>query len=162
MSGLANIVVIVAVVALVIVRQVRPRRVKDGRSLWILPAVLLYLALREHGIVDAHHEAVSVGLLAGELLIGVGMGVVWAFTSRIWRDQDGVVWTKGTKATAAAWAGGIALRIGLAAVGAMMGVHQGEGATMLALAGTLLIRTGLVVWRARELEPVGFGATAAP
>lgn len=153
MSGVVDAVLVVAVVALVLVRQLRPQAVTGNRKWWLLPAVLAFLAVRQPGLMDPHHETVSAALLAAELLVGVGMGAVWAFTTRVWRDESGTVWSKGTKATAAAWIGGIALRFGLAGVGALMGVHQGGGATMLALAATLLVRTGGVVWRARELQP---------
>ncbi len=106
MSGLLDAVVILAVVVLVVFRQLRPRRVAGGGRWWILPAALVVLALRGSGVVDPRHEAASIGLLAAEVVIGVGMGAVWAFTTRIWRDDAGVVWMKGTKATAAAWVGG--------------------------------------------------------
>ncbi|MCQ4044819.1 CcdC protein domain-containing protein [Streptantibioticus rubrisoli] len=160
MSGLTDVAVIIAVVVLVLARQLRPRKVADGARWWILPAVLVFLSAKNGGVVDTHHEALSVGLLAAEILVGLGMGAVWAYTTRLWREADGSVWAKGTKATLAAWTGGVLLRIGLAAVAAMLGVHQGGGATMLALAATLLVRTGMVMWRARELEPA-YPATAA-
>ncbi len=162
MSGLLNAVVILAVVALVLARQLKPSRVAEGGRWWIVPAVLVVLAVREHGFLDPHHTAASVGLLAVEILIGAGTGTAWAFTTRIWRDDSGVAWTQGTKATAVAWVGGIALRVGTAVLGAMLGVHQGSGATMLALAATLLIRTGVVVWRANGLEPAAYRMTATP
>jgi hypothetical protein len=161
MSGIADALVAVAIVALVIARQVRPRRVSEGRSWWILPAVLVFLAVRQGGWTDPHHEAASVALLAAELAVGVCMGTVWAFTSRIWRDEAGVAWVKGTKATAAAWIGGILLRVGLAGLGAVIGVHEGGGSIMLALAATLLVRTGVIVWRVGGLDPAAHQATAA-
>ncbi len=151
-AGLTDALVGVAIVGLVLFRQLRPRRVAEGRSWWLLPAILVFLSTRSGGLTDPHHETASVLLLAAEMAIGVAMGTVWAFTTRIWRDESGTAWVKGTKATAAAWIGGIALRIGLAAVGETMGVHQGSGTIMLALAATLLIRTGVVVWRAGNLE----------
>lgn len=161
LSGPTDILVAVAVIALVLVRQVRPRRVSEGRSWWILPAVLVYFGIKQGGVLDAHHRAASAGLLAAELAIGAGMGVVWAFTTRIWRDESGTAWMKGTKATAAAWVAGITLRIGLAALGASMGVHEGEGALMLALAVTLLIRKAIVAWRVSGEAPAALRAGAA-
>ncbi|MCQ4082989.1 DUF1453 family protein [Streptomyces sp. RB6PN25] len=161
MSGLVDAVVIVAVVALVLARQLRPQAISGNRKWWVLPAVLVFVSLRQSGVVDPHHEAASVALLAAEVLVGVGMGAVWAYTTRIWRDDNGTVWSKGTKATAAAWIGAIAIRFGLAGAGMAIGVHQGSGATMLALAATLLVRSGGVVWRARELQPA-YALTAVP
>lgn len=162
MSGLLDALVVVAIVALVLVRQIRARRVAEGRRWWLLPAVLVFLALKEGGLVDRHHEAASVALLAAEIVIGTGMGTVWAFTTRLWRDEAGVAWSKGTKATAVAWTGGILLRVGLGALAVMMGVHEGSGATLLALAATLLIRSGVLVWRANTLESTARPVTAIP
>jgi hypothetical protein len=150
----------VAVVVLVLSRQLRPRRISEGRW-WILPAVLTIVAVKQGGWTDPHHEAASAALLVVELAIGAGMGTAWAFTTRIWRDDQGIAWAKGTKATAAAWIGGIALRVGLSVLGTTMGVHEGSGPLMLALAATLLIRMGVLVWRVRELEAAAPVAKAA-
>ena len=90
-------------------------------------------------------------LLAVELLIGVATGAGWAWTTRIWTEPDGVVWTKSTKASVAVWIVGIALRIGIYAVGAVLGLHQDSSALMCALAATLLVRGGILVWRAQSL-----------
>ncbi|MGW0083768.1 DUF1453 domain-containing protein [Streptomyces sp. NPDC003393] len=154
MSGLVNVLVIVAVAALVIVRQFAARRLDADRRWWVLPAILTFVALREPGIIDAHHRAESIALLAAELLIGLGTGAGWALTTRIWAEPDGTVWTKSTKASAAVWIGGIALRVALFALGAVLGVRQESGALMVALAGTLLVRSGVLVWRTRALTPV--------
>ncbi|AEW96965.1 MULTISPECIES: DUF1453 family protein [Streptomycetaceae] len=153
MSGLVDAVAIVAVVGLVVSRQLKPQKVADADARWwLMPVVLVVLAVRQHGLTDPHHQVLSAVLLAAGVMVGAGMGAAWGFTTRVWAERDGTVWSRGTKATAAAWAGGIVLRGGLAAVGAMLGVHQGSGSIMLALAATLLVRTGVVVWRARELR----------
>ncbi|WP_030171913.1 CcdC protein domain-containing protein [Streptomyces sp. NRRL S-813] len=160
MSGLVNALVIVAVAALVIVRQFAARRLDADRRWWVLPAILAVVALREPGIIDAHHRTESVVLLAAELLIGLGTGAGWAWTTRIWAEPDGTVWTKSTKASAAVWIGGIALRVVLFALGAALGVHQDSGAVMVALAGTLLVRSGLLAWRTRALTSASAPVTA--
>ncbi|MGW5198574.1 DUF1453 domain-containing protein [Streptomyces spiralis] len=160
MSGLVNALVIVAVAALVIVRQFAARRIGADRRWWVLPAILAVVALREPGIIDAHHRTESVVLLAAELLIGLGTGAGWAWTTRIWAEPDGTVWTKSTKASVAVWIGGIALRVALFALGAVLGVHQDSGAVMVALAGTLLVRSGLLAWRARALTSASATVTA--
>ncbi|WP_306189802.1 CcdC protein domain-containing protein [Streptomyces sp. MK5] len=160
MSGLINALVIVAVAALVIVRQFAARRLDADRRWWVLPAILAFVALREPGIIDAHHRTESVALLAAELLVGLGTGAGWAWTTRIWAEPDGTVWTKSTKASAAVWVGGIALRVALFALGAVLGVHQDSGALMVALAGTLLVRSGLLAWRTRALTSASAPVTA--
>ncbi|MER6129302.1 DUF1453 domain-containing protein [Streptomyces sp. NPDC001795] len=160
MSGLVNALVIVAVAALVIVRQFRARRIGADRRWWLVPAILAVLALREPGILDSRHHAESALLLGAELLIGLGTGAGWAWTTRIWVEADGVVWSKSTKASVAVWTGGIALRVGLFALGMLLGVRQDSSALMLALAGTLLVRSGILVWRAQSLTSASPPATA--
>ncbi|GHH88135.1 DUF1453 domain-containing protein [Streptomyces sulfonofaciens] len=160
MSGLVDVAVAVAVVALIVVRQVRPQPLSGGRRWWLVPAVLICLALREPGILDARHQVASGILLAVELLVGVVMGAAWAWTSRVWTEPDGSVWTRGTKATVAAWIGGIVVRVGLAGLGALMGIHQGTGALLLALAVSLLVRSATLTWRAQQAPRTPEGVTA--
>ncbi|AKJ10293.1 membrane protein [Streptomyces incarnatus] len=152
MSGLVNVLVIVVVAAIVIARQFRARAINTDRRWWLIPVVLAVVALREPGILDAHHRAGSAVLLVVELVIGVATGAGWAWTTRIWTEPDGVVWTKSTKASVAVWIVGIALRIGIYALGAVLGLHQDSSALMCALAVTLLVRGGILVWRAQSLS----------
>lgn len=153
MSGLVNALVIVAVIGVVIARQLRPRQVSAGGRWWLIPAVLVVLAIRDGGLIDTGHRDAAVALLAAELVVGAAMGVVWAATTRIWTQDDGSVWAQGTRATITVWMLGIATRAGLYAAGASMGVHQDSGSVLLAVAATLLIRSGVLMWRARSLEP---------
>jgi len=154
MSGLVNVLAIFAVVVLVIVRQFRAQRISADRRWWILPAVLGFIALREPGVIDAHHQAEAILLLGAELLIGLATGAGWAWTTRMWTAQDGSVWGKGTRASVLVWGVGIGLRVGLFGVGALLGVHQDATAMVLmALAATLLVRSGILVWRSQSLHP---------
>ncbi|MEV7321401.1 DUF1453 domain-containing protein [Streptomyces sp. NPDC093970] len=151
MPGLVNALLIVAVVVVVIVRQFRARPIDTGRRWWLLPVILAVVALREPGILDAHHHTESAVLLGAEMLVGLGTGAAWAWTTRVWTEPDGVVWTKSTKASAMVWFLGIGVRVGLFALGAAVGVHQDSSAFMLGLALTLLVRAGILVWRAQPL-----------
>jgi hypothetical protein len=151
MPGLVNALLIVAVVVVVIVRQFRARPINTGRRWWLLPVILAVVALREPGILDAHHRTESALLLATEMLVGLGMGAAWAWTTRIWTEPDGVVWSKSTKASAAVWFVGAAVRVGLFGLGAFVGVHQDSSALMLGLAVTLLVRAGILAWRTQSL-----------
>ncbi|WP_066946825.1 DUF1453 domain-containing protein [Streptomyces lushanensis] len=162
MSSLVGIVVIVAAVALVAVRQFKPQRIVSGGRGWlVLPVVLTVVALSRPGLTDAHDHFLSVLLLGAELVVGVVVGAGWAWTGRLWTAEDGTVWTRGTGATVAVWTGGIALRAALMGIGALAGVHQGSGALLLALAVSVLVRRGMLVWRARAVLPSYGHATAA-
>jgi Protein of unknown function (DUF1453) len=150
MSGLVNVLVIVAVAAIVIARQFRARAINTDRRGWLIPLILAVVALREPGVLDPHHRTESAVLLGVEMLLGLATGAGWAWTTRIWTEPDGVVWTKSTKASVAVWVLGIALRLGVYAVGSALGLHQDSSALMLGLAATLLIRAGILVWRAQS------------
>ncbi|MGQ4431089.1 DUF1453 domain-containing protein [Streptomyces sp. SAS_260] len=160
MSGLVNALVIVAVVAVVIVRQFRARQIGTDRRWWLLPVILGVVALREPGLLDAHHHTTSAILLGAELVIGLATGAGWAWTTRVWAESDGSVWSKSTRASGGVWAVGIALRVGLMALGAAVGVHQDSSALMLGLAATLLVRSGVLTWRAQSFTGTAGSAPA--
>ncbi|WP_371655165.1 MULTISPECIES: DUF1453 domain-containing protein [unclassified Streptomyces] len=159
MSALVNVLVAVAVVALIVSRQVRPQQLADAKRWWLVPAVLVYLAIREKGLVDPDHHMASVLLLGTEIATGLLMGAAWGWTSKVWTEADGSVWTRGTRATAAVWAVGIAVRAGLAGIGALAGIRMGTGALLLGLAASLLVRSGILVWRAQS-PPASYGVAA--
>ncbi|MBM9507216.1 CcdC protein domain-containing protein [Actinacidiphila acididurans] len=152
MSGLVNALVILAVIGLVIARQTRPRRLAGGRW-WLIPAALIVLAIRQGGLLDPHHRGAALALLIAELIVGAVMGTVWATTTRMWTDEDGSVWSQGTRATIAVWAAGIAIRVGLYGTARALGVRQDSGSVLIAVAVTLLIRAGVLVRRAQALKP---------
>ncbi|MEU1513676.1 DUF1453 domain-containing protein [Streptomyces sp. NPDC005811] len=152
MSGLIDALVIVAVAALVIVRQFRARRVDTDRRWWLLPAVLAVVALREHHLLDAHHFLASSLILGAELLVSLAAGAGWAWTTRMWVESGGAVWSKSTRASVGVLILGIGLRVGLFALGALFGVRQDSSALLLALAGTLLVRSGILIRRAQRLD----------
>ncbi|BDM71757.1 DUF1453 domain-containing protein [Streptomyces nigrescens] len=153
MSGLLNIVAIAAAVVFVFIKQFSAQRItSEGKKWWLIPAVLAFLAVRDPGLLDPAHRTASAVLLAVGLLIGLGCGAGWAWTTRIWTDADGVVWTKGSWAAAGVWLCAMVLRGGLMAIAAVMGVHQGTPAIMLSVAGMLLTRTGVTTWRAQAFQ----------
>ncbi|MFE9999169.1 DUF1453 domain-containing protein [Streptomyces avermitilis] len=160
MSGLTHALLIIAVVVLVVARQFRMQKISADRRWWIVPAVLAFLAVREPGLLDAHHRTGSGILLGAELLIGVATGVGWAWTTRIWTDADGTVWSKSTQASVGVWIVGIVLRVGLFGLGVLLGLRQESSALLLALAATLLLRSGVLIWRVHSLGPADGGSRA--
>ncbi|MFF2329076.1 MULTISPECIES: DUF1453 domain-containing protein [unclassified Streptomyces] len=161
MSALVNVLVIAVVVAVVVVRQCSARRVSDDRRWWILPGILLVVSLREPGLVDPQHEAMSVAFLGAELAVGLATGVGWGWTCRLWSEADASLWSKGTQATACVWAGGLALRAALYGAAALLGIHQGSAALLSALAVTLAVRGGVLMWRAGQMRPAYGGSADA-
>ncbi|MEV7358720.1 CcdC protein domain-containing protein [Kitasatospora sp. NPDC091276] len=152
MTALVNIVVIIAVMVLVVQRQMRAQRLDTERRFWLLPLILGVLALRDPQLIDHQHTALSATLVGCGLVAVVAMGSVWGWTVRLWRAGDGSVWAKGTKATVAAWVGMLAIRLALYGIGAALHVHQAGSALLLGLAVLLLTRSFVVNWRARALD----------
>ncbi|MER5352222.1 DUF1453 domain-containing protein [Kitasatospora sp. NPDC002551] len=153
MSAQVNAALVVAVTVLVLQRQLRPRRLDTERRFWVLPLVLGAVALRDPQLLDRRDTAWSVVLVGGGLLTVLAAGSVWGWTVRIWREADGTLWVRGTRATLAAWGGLVAIRFGLFGLGAALHVRQSGSALLLGLAVLLLVRTLVVNRRARTLEP---------
>lgn len=151
MSGLVNLLLPIAVLALVVRRQLRPQRLDTERRFWLVPLILGGCALRDPQLVDPGRVGPAVALLAVALLATLAMGCVWGWTVRLWCDDEGTLWARGTKATAAAWAGLIAVRLGVYGVGRALHIDQRGAGLLLGLAILLLVRGAVVNWRAREL-----------
>ncbi|MEU6271846.1 DUF1453 domain-containing protein [Streptomyces populi] len=161
MSGLMNAVVIFAVAVVVIARQFSARRIGSDRRWWAVPVVLAVVALREPGVIDPHHQVEASLLLGAELVTALALGAGWAWTTRIWTESDGSVWSRSTKASGVVWVVGVCLRLGLFGIGSLLGVRQDSSALMLGLAATLLVRSGLLIHRAQSLGPTVTGQAPA-
>jgi hypothetical protein len=154
MHELVYALAIVAAIALIVTRQAMPRRISgDPRGLMVLPAILVVAGFTQGHLVDSAHKDLSVGLFAAELVVGLLMGIGWARTSRIWRAEDGSVWSRGTKGTAVVWVGGLAVRVGLMGLTALLHVSEGSGALLVALGISFGLRSFLLARRAATLSP---------
>ncbi|MFI9330865.1 DUF1453 domain-containing protein [Kitasatospora sp. NPDC052868] len=162
MSTFVNVVAVIAVMALVVGRQMRAQRLDTERRFWVLPLVLGGLALRDPQLIDHEHTAQSAVLLGCGLVAVLAMGSVWGWTVRLWRAEDGTLWARGTRATLAAWAGMVVIRAGIYGTGTALHVHQTGSALLLGLAVLLLARTLVVNWRARMLEVPEAAAEPVP
>ncbi|BAJ31185.1 MULTISPECIES: DUF1453 family protein [Kitasatospora] len=153
MTALSDVLIAVAVIVLVVGRQLRARRLDGERRLWLLlPLVLVAAGLRDTALLDPEHRATAAVLLAGSLLTTAGMGCAWAWTVRIWREADGVLWSRGGTATVFAWVGAVVIRIGWYGLGAALHVHQSGSVLLLSLGVLLLTRSVVLRWRAGQLD----------
>ncbi|MFJ8862631.1 DUF1453 domain-containing protein [Streptomyces sp. NPDC102451] len=160
MAGLFNVLVITAVVALVVVRQFSAQRVGEQKRWWVLPVILFIVALRSDGALDPRHGALSAVLLGAGLVVGLVTGAGWGWTARLWQGPERTLWSRGTRATAFIWAGGIALRVALAVAALLLGVHQGTAALLISLAAMLFARSGVLALRVAGMREQ-YGVTAA-
>ena len=103
-NAVADIAIGAAVVGLLVVRQMRARPVREGS------AARISVVLAVIGIIEisdaAKGHSVGTGTWAwivGSMVVGGGFGVVRAFSTKVWRTQDGSAMSQGTVLTAVLW-----------------------------------------------------------
>ena len=151
MNTSVNIVVGLAVLALLLWRQTRKRSVREDRRPVVLVVLLVLGVLQLSSYLKLVPASASViALLAATLLLGAGFGVVRAWSVRIWRE-DGQLWRQGNWLTAVLWLAGFAVHIGLDAVFDGVAHGLGAGSILLYLAISLGAQRLFVQSRANRL-----------
>jgi len=160
----AQIVIGVAVLALLIYRQLRTRPV--NASGLRLAAIIGVIGLIEaYQFIQQHPAgAVTYAALLGSLVLAGVFGVLRAATVRIWL-QDGQPWSRGSWVTAALWIVAVAAHLGYDALVAGHGTaNVGDATIVLYLAVSLGVQRLVVHQRAQRLAvgPARDSAPAAP
>jgi UDP-N-acetylmuramyl pentapeptide phosphotransferase/UDP-N-acetylglucosamine-1-phosphate transferase len=148
----AEIIIGVAVLALLIYRQLRTRPV--NASGLRLTAVIGVIGLIEtYQFVEKHHAgALTYVALLGSLVLAAAFGVLRAATVRIWL-QDGQPWSRGSWVTASLWIAALAAHLGYDALVAGRGTaNVGDATIVLYLAVSLGIQRLVVHQRAQRLR----------
>lgn len=151
MNSTVNVVVGLAVLALLVWRQTRKRSVREDQRPVVL-VVLLVLGILQLStyLKGVPVSAAVIALLAATLLLGAGFGVVRAWSVRIWRE-DGQLWRQGNWLTAVLWLAGVAVHIGLDALFDGVAHGLGTGSILLYLAVSLGVQRLFVQSRATRL-----------
>ena len=154
-----DVVIGVAVLALLIYRQLRTRPVsasglRIGLILGVVGLVETIPFLQKH-----HAGTAEIAALAGSLLLAVVFGVLRALTVRVWL-KDGTAWMQGNVVTALLWVLALGAHLGY---DALLDQHKttsglGNATIVLYLAVTLAVQRYLVLQRAARLAP-GPGST---
>jgi hypothetical protein len=103
-TALIDIVIGVAVVGLLVARQMRARPVREGSAtrisviLGVIGLIELSDATKGHSVGTA-----PVVWIVASLVVGGALGAARAFSTKIWRVQDGSAMSKGTVVTAVLW-----------------------------------------------------------
>ncbi len=161
-QGVVDGLIALVVLVWVIRRQMSERRV-GARRAYTIPLIMAVIGVvglvNDKSHTDKLLSGTGLGLLAVGVVIGVGMGVVRALSQRLyWRD--GVAYTRGTGWTLALWLGTVALRIGMAALGAVLHAPEGTGEILIFLALTLAVQN-VVLMRRAGLPLAGIAAPSA-
>jgi hypothetical protein len=154
MDQIQTALLVVALVAFVLYRQLQTRQISAERA-YTLPAVMVVIGVVQGGIYDKVHPAVSVAILIAGVVSALGLGAVRATTMKVWRDERGAMWRRGTPLTLGAWVLSVAVRVGLIGIGYWAGMKTETGGLLLFLGLTLLAQNAVVAWRAQRLGGVG-------
>ena len=159
-SMLANAVVALAVVGLLLYRQLTTRRVKTdggGRMMLILGLVGL-LQLGEFVQNTGWIGALGVELLVVSLALAAVLGTFRAYSVRVWQTADGAWWRRGSALTLVLWFVSIGSHFGIDALAVSLagpGVDMqglGNATLLLYLAISLGLQNILVAHRVTEYD----------
>jgi len=148
MKGQEQILVYAAIVVFIIVKRFAGSPV--GSKTLVLPAIMT-----GYGLIivfgNAHHvNAVSVGLIAVEVVVSIAAGFARAATIKLYMN-DGHLWQRYTFVTLSVWILMVAVRIGFMALGDHLGASLNEGGMVLFAFGlSMLLETYLVTRRAQR------------
>jgi hypothetical protein len=149
-QSLATVLIALAIVGLLIARQLRWRTFDPARVLR-LPIVLGAIGLVElttvHGVRVTTIDATTVGI---ELLLSVGIGALMGRFTVFRPGPDGALQTRGGWPGAALWIGLVAVRVAFDALGAALGAHLLTQTGMILLLIAVSRGTAALVIRARE------------
>lgn len=153
-SEVANIIIGVAVVVALAVRQMRVRPVREGSAarivivLGVIGVIVLVNAGKGHTV-----GTTTVMWVAGSLVLGGLLGFARGLTVKVWRAEDGSAWRKGTIATIVLWAvalgAHLAMEAGIDSSTRIVG--YGASSVLLYLAVTLAAQREVLRWRASNL-----------
>jgi hypothetical protein len=164
MSGanVADLIIGVAVVVLLVSRQLMARRLNESYRLSVILAVVglvefVNFIKSVHGPHDDDRILVAV---VGSLLLAAVLGAARALTVRVWRQDDGQLMRRGTWVTGVLWVVSLAVHLGydeLVAghIAGNNGGNVGDATILLYLVVTLAVQQFLLLARVRRQEAAG-------
>ncbi|MFF0578102.1 hypothetical protein [Streptosporangium saharense] len=142
------------VLALVVYRQMRTRPARS-RGLLVFGLVLTVAGVYGGGLFDMGFSVLGVAVVAVEVAMALAFGALRAWTVRVWRDADGVAWSRGTGWTLLAWLVSFAARLALFAAGGALGLAYRPAAALVFAGLTVAAQAVLVARRGRVLPGAG-------
>lgn len=140
-----ELIVIIALVVFSVYRQTRLNQV-TGHGRFTLP--LIYVIVGACLGVSVAHSPAALGLLAIGLVASVAVGLLRGRLTRIWREPDGRIFSRGTVTTVVAFLGLVAFKFGLGTVAYFAHIRTEDGiGTILVMIGLMLAMQAEIVWR---------------
>jgi hypothetical protein len=152
-SNLTNLVIGVAVLGFILVRQLQAQPAKANFRLPVILAVLGIIQLTSYVKQHEHHSVDVFAALAGSLFLAALFAGFRAATVHVWVD-GGVTWRKGTWLTAVLWIASLVVHLGYDyLVDGRGGAEAGLGSATLLLyfAVTYTIQRFIVQARAQRI-----------
>ena len=155
-----DVILGIAVLALLIYRQLSVRPVNASAALR-LTAILLVIGLLQayRFLSETHAHPLTFAAIGGSLVLAAIFGALRASTVRIWLD-DGQAWSQGNWLTATLWIASLAAHLGYDILVAHGSGVRGLGVAtiVLYLAISLGFQRVLVLQRAHHLQLAGSAA----
>lgn len=165
MSGvnLTNLVIGIAVLALLLWRQLATRRLAESYRLSVILAIIGVIEFANFLRGHPHDSGAITAAVVGSLVLAGVFGWLRALTVRVWRQDDRQLYRKGTWLTAVLWVISLAVHLGYDALvaGHVTGKNGGnvaDATVVLYLVITLTVQRYLLlrrVARQQAAEPVG-------
>jgi hypothetical protein len=158
---LTYLVIGVAVLGLLIYRQLVARPVRSSSRVVLILAVIGLIEAVQY-IQRLHAGTAAIVALVGSLVLAAAFGAARAATVKIWM-QDGQAWVKGNLLTAGLWVLALGAHLGY---DYLIGLHRdigslGDATVLLYLAISLAVQRYIVNLRAQRLDPAMAGRTGA-
>jgi hypothetical protein len=156
-----SLVVGVAILALLIARQLTTRRLRENYRLMIVLGVIGVIEFADFLKGHSQNDSKIIVAVAGSLVLAAAFGLLRALTVKIWRD-GGQLLMKGSWLTGVLWAIAVAAHLGYdyLIVGGSAGKDAnalGNATILLYLAVSLTVQRLILLSRASRLD-----AAAAP
>ena len=161
-ADVTNLIIGVAVVALLVSRQLMARRLNDNYRLSVILAIigLVQFVSFLKSVHGPHDDGRIIVALVGSLVLAALLGAARALTVRVWRQDDGQLMRQGTWVTAVLWIVSLAVHLGydeLVAghIAGTNGGNVGDATIVLYLMITLAVQQFLLLARVRRQEAAG-------
>jgi hypothetical protein len=161
MSGtnLTDLVIGIAVLALLLGRQLTTRRLSETYRLSLILAVIGVIEFVDFLRGHPHDDGGIAAAVVGSLVLAAGFGAVRALTVRVWRD-NGQLLRRGTWLTALLWVVSLAAHLGydyLVAghIAGKDGGNVGNATILLYLVVTLSVQQFILLNRVARQEATG-------
>jgi hypothetical protein len=162
MSGanVADLVIGVAVLVLLIARQLTVRRLRESYRLLILLAVIGIIEFATYLRGHPHDDGGITAAVVGSLVIAAVMGGLRALTVRVWRGEGGQLLRQGNWLTALLWIVALGAHLGYDYLVAgnstgSNGGDVGDATLLLYLVVSLAVQRFIMLSRATRQEAAG-------